>query len=99
LSDDSYNTIANVSATVTSTIQLSTLKSGTYVLYAIDARGNFSAKSNNSIIVDADNPVVELQTLGIIKNTEALEFTVSEASTVYIVPSTTLTTTFISGRC
>ena len=57
-SDASWNTVAVSSANTNTSLALTGLVDGTYKLYTVDAAGNLSSASTNSVTLDATGPTV-----------------------------------------
>jgi hypothetical protein len=89
LADNLYNVASSTLSTATQTIDLTGLDSGNYVLYGVDSNGNFSSSSANSIDIDATVPEFTVLSASPIKNTENLEFSVTENGVVHLIPAAT----------
>lgn len=99
--DSQWNSVSVASANSNTSVSLTGLVSGTYRAYAVDAAGNLSAASANSVTLMADVPTVSITRTG--SGTVGggqdvtITFTLSEVPTGFTVGDVTASVGTLSG--
>ncbi|WP_199221241.1 S-layer family protein, partial [Limnohabitans sp. JirII-29] len=84
--DDLWNSVAIGQSNTSTALGLSGLSDGSYVLYTVDAVGNLSAASSQTLTVDSTAPTATLTTASL-ANTASATVSSSEVGTAYLVSS------------
>ncbi|WP_199221242.1 FG-GAP repeat protein, partial [Limnohabitans sp. JirII-29] len=85
--DDLWNQVAIGQSNTSTALGLSGLSDGSYVLYTVDAVGNLSAASSQTLTVDTTAPTVTLGSSSVVTNTTSATVSSSEVGTAYLVNS------------
>ncbi len=91
-----WNSVTIAAANTNTLLAATGLVDGTYKVYAVDAAGNLSAASSNSVIVDTTAPTATLVSTTTINSTANATVQSSETGTAYLVKSTLAVTTAAS---
>lgn len=93
--DNEWNSVPITVANTNTALAATGLMDGTYKVYAVDAQGNLSVSSTNSVIVDTTAPLATLVS-ATINDTANATVKSSEPGTAYLVKDTVNVTTLAS---
>ncbi|MCP5125270.1 MAG: DUF4214 domain-containing protein [Gammaproteobacteria bacterium] len=85
--DDAWNSVTISSPNTDTNLAATGLADGTYHVYAVDAAGNLSAASTNSLLIDTTSPTATVAA-ATIQNTGHAAVQSSETGTAYLVKDT-----------
>ncbi|PUE22798.1 hypothetical protein B9Z39_16890, partial [Limnohabitans sp. JirII-29] len=85
--DGLWNSVAIGQSNTDTALGLSGLSDGSYVLYTVDAAGNLSAVSSQTLTVDTTAPTATLGSSSVVANTASATVSSSEVGTAYLVNS------------
>ncbi|PUE24017.1 hypothetical protein B9Z39_14770, partial [Limnohabitans sp. JirII-29] len=85
--DGLWNSVAVGQSNTDTDLSLSGLSDGNYVLYTVDAAGNLSAASSQTITLDSTAPTATLGSSNVVANTASATVSSSEVGTAYLVNS------------
>ncbi|WP_199221240.1 S-layer family protein, partial [Limnohabitans sp. JirII-29] len=85
--DGLWNSVAIGQSNTSTALGLSGLSDGSYVLYTVDAAGNLSAASSQTLTVDSTAPTATLGSSNVVANTTSATVSSSEVGTAYLVNS------------
>jgi large repetitive protein len=96
-SGTSWNTVAISAANTNTSLALTDLVDGTYKLYTVDAAGNLSSASTNSVTIDSNAPTVSSVTITSASGSQNNYLNAGDVVTATVTLSEAVTVTTTSG--